>query len=93
MVISQDTSRSNPNSARPNPAGCTSIVDHARRADGCPDFAITATRSTPAASTTSSAGTRKRPSRTSTAATPATRNAQQRSRRRQPRTTSPTCGP
>ena len=61
-------------------AGCMSVVEKARRADGCLDFAITPTCSTLAASTSLSAGSRKRPSKPSAEAPPATSNARQCSR-------------
>jgi hypothetical protein len=63
-------------------AGCRSVVEKARRADGCLDFAITADLIDPAASTSSSAGSPKRPSRPSAGAAPATSQARQCSRRR-----------
>jgi hypothetical protein len=43
-------------------AGCMSVVEKARRADGCLDFVITADLLDLAASTSLSAGRRKRPS-------------------------------
>ena len=61
-------------------AGSMSVAEKARRADGCLDFAITADLSTPAASTSLSAGSRKRPSRPSAEAPPATSTARECSR-------------
>ena len=63
-------------------AGSMSVVERLARADGCLDFAITADLLDLAASTCSSAGSRKRPSRPSAAGAPETSNAWQCSRRR-----------
>ncbi len=61
-------------------AGSMSVVEKARQAEGCLDFAITADLLDLAASTCSSAGRRKRPSRPSAAGAPKTSNARQCSR-------------
>jgi hypothetical protein len=58
-------------------AGCMSVVQEARRADGCLTLPSRPTCSTLAASTSLSAGRRKRPSKPSAEAPPATSTARQ----------------
>ena len=80
MVIVAGHMTVDPEQRESYPAGCTSVVEKARRADGCLDFAITADLLDPAASTSLSAGSRKRPSKPSAEAPPATSKARQHSR-------------
>jgi hypothetical protein len=61
-------------------AGRMSIVERGRRSDGCSTLPSRPTCSTLAASTSLSAGSRKRPSKPSAGAAPATSNARQYSR-------------
>jgi hypothetical protein len=68
-------------------AGSMSVVEKARRADGCLDFAITADLIDPGRVNSLSAGSRRPPSRRSAEAPPATSKARQCSRRRWPSTT------
>jgi hypothetical protein len=63
-------------------AGGVSVVERARGAAGCLDFAITADLIDPGRVNTLSAGSRKRPSKPSAEAPPATSRARQCSRRR-----------
>jgi hypothetical protein len=62
--------------------GCMSVVEQARRAYGCLDFAITADLVDPGRVNSLSAGSRKRPSKPSAAAAPAPSKPRQCSRRR-----------
>jgi hypothetical protein len=61
-------------------AGSVSVVEKARQADGCLDFAITADLIDPGPSACSSPGSPKRPSRPSAVRALATSNARQCSR-------------
>ena len=63
-------------------AGCVGVVERARGAAGCLDFAITADLIDPGRVNILSAGSRKQPSKPSAEAPPATSKARQCSRRR-----------